>query len=93
MKLKLNPDATGDDQDLCATLDIASDAIGELYSITGTVGDAMVSDLLIGNGTLASPIVLSEGLIELDCSANKTGSVSWDMIYVALDSSATVVAA
>ena len=89
-KIKLNPTATGLDQDLCATLDIANDAVGELYAITGTVGDAMVSDLLIGNGTLASPLVLSAGLIELDCGANNGGSVKWDIIYVALDTNATV---
>ena len=89
-KIVFNPTATGDDQDLCATLDIVNDAAGEMYAITGTVGAAMVSDLLIGNGTLTSPLVLSAGVIELDCAASNTGSVKWDIIYVALDSDATV---
>ncbi len=92
-KLKLNPTAVGADQDLCATLSIASDAVGDQYTITGTVGDAMLSDLLIGNGVLTSPLVLSEGDIELDCSASKTGAIAWELIYSALDSDATVVAA
>ncbi len=91
--IKLNPTATGVDQDLCAALDIVSDAVGELYTISGTVGDAMRSDLLIGNGVLASPLVLSEGDIELECSANKTGSVSWALIYSPIDADALVVAA
>lgn len=92
-RLVFDGTATGADQDLCAVLDIANHAVGELYTITGTVGDAMVSDLLIGNGTLASPLTLSEGDIELNCAASNTGSVQWDLIFVALDSDALVVAA
>ena len=45
------------------------------------------------HGVLGSPVVLSEGGIELYCSATNTGSVSWDMVYVALDADATVAAA
>ena len=89
-KIVLNPTAAGDDQDLCAVLDITADAVGELYTISGTVGDAMRSDLLIGNPILSAPLVLSEGVIELDCSANNSGSVKWDLIYVPLDTAATV---
>jgi hypothetical protein len=92
-KVKFNPDATGADQDLCAVLDITGDPIGELYTISGTVGDAMRSDLLIGNGVLASPLVLSEGAIELDCAASNTGSVAWTLVYVPLDDGAYVTAA
>lgn len=92
-KLKFNPTATGADQDLCAVLDISADAVGELYTISGTVGDAMRSDLLIGNGVLQDPLVLSEGDIELDCAASNTGSVSWTLVYVPLDDGASVAAA
>ena len=92
-KLKFNPTATGADQDLCAVLDITADAVGELYTISGTVGDAMRSDLLIGNPVLTNPLVLSEGDIELDCSASNTGSVAWDLVYVPLDTGASVASA
>lgn len=92
-KLKFNPTATGADQDLCAVLNIQNDAVGELYTISGTVGDAMRSDLLIGNSKLQESLVLSEGDIELDCANSRTGSVSWAIIYSPLDSDATVVAA
>lgn len=91
--IKLNPTATGADQDLCAALDIANDAVGTQYTITGTVADALVDDLLIGNGVLASPLVLSEGDIELECAASNTGAVQWSIIYAPLDSDATVAAA
>jgi hypothetical protein len=92
-KLKFNPTATGADQDLCAVLSITADAVGELYTISGTVGDALRSDLLIGNGILQDALVLSEGDIELDCAASNTGSVKWDLIYIPLDDGASVASA
>jgi|TARA_R110000751_G_scaffold9111_5_gene34913 hypothetical protein len=92
-KLKFNPTATGADQDLCAVLSITADAVGELYTISGTVGDALRSDLLIGNGILQDALVLSEGSIELDCAASNTGSVKWDLIYIPLDDGASVASA
>ena len=94
-KLKLNPSATGADQDLCAVLDISADPVGELYTISGTVGDAMRSDLLIGLNSLsgAGGLILSEGDIELDCAASNTGSVAWSLWYLALDVGASIAAA
>ncbi len=92
-KVKSNPTATGATQDLCAVLNITAHAVGELYTISGTVGDALRNDLLIGNPILQDPLVVSEGDIELDCAASNTGSVSWDLIYVPLDNGASVAAA
>ncbi len=94
-KLKFNPTATGADQDLCAVLDITADAVGELYTIDGTVGNALRSDLLIGLNSLfgAGGLILSEGDIELDCAASNTGSVAWTMTYIPLDTGASVAAA
>ena len=92
-KVKFNPTATGADQDLCAVLDITADPVGELYTISGTVGDAMRSDLLIGNAMLTAPLLLSEGAIELDCAASNTGSVAWSLVYVPWDDGAEVAAA
>lgn len=94
-KLKFNPTATGADQDLCAVLDITADPVGELYTIDGTVGNAMRSDLLIGLNSLlgAGGMVLSEGDIELDCAASNTGSVAWTLTYIPLDTGAAVAAA
>lgn len=93
-KLKFNPTAAGADQDLCAVLDITADPVGEIYTISGTVGDAMRSDLLIGLASLlAAPLLLSEGDIELNCAASNTGSVAWTLLYIPLDDGASVVAA
>ncbi len=94
-KLKFNPTATGADQDLCAVLDITADPVGELYTISGTVGDALRSDLLIGLNSLlgAGGLILSEGAIELDCAASNTGSVKWYLTYIPLDDGASIAAA
>lgn len=84
--LKLNPTATGADQDLCAALDITADPVGEIYTISGTVGDAMRSDLLIGAGSLlASPLILKPGIIELECAASNSGKVQWNAYWLPLD--------
>lgn len=90
--LKLNPTATGATQDICAALDISADAVGELYTISGVAADAMRSALLIGLG-MTAPIILSEGDIELECSAGNDGEVAWDLWYTPIDSGAVIVAA
>src|SRR6185312_4831208 len=40
-KLQFDPTDAGATQDLCAVLDITADAVGTMYSITGTPGTAM----------------------------------------------------
>jgi hypothetical protein len=88
-KLVFNATATGADQDLCGVLSITGDPVGELYTISGTVGDAMRSDLLIGNG-MDKELILSEGDIELNCAASNTGSVKWSVYYYPLDLGAAI---
>jgi len=90
-KLKFNPTAAGADTDLCTVLDIADDAVGTLYTITGDFSDAMVA--ATGGPHLERPIVLSEGDIELETAATNTGSVAWTLTYVPLDDGATIAAA
>jgi hypothetical protein len=93
-KLIFNPTAVGADQDMCATLDITGDAVGELYTISGTVGDAMRSDLLVANPVLQSALCVSEGSIGLNTAGNSvTGDTAWTIVYVPLDDGAYVVSA
>lgn len=90
-KLISNP-TTGPDADLCANLDITADAVGTLYGISGTFGDAMV-----GSGGAAPmparPVVIPEGTIDLNTSANNTGAIKWDLYWFPLDPGAYVEAA
>jgi hypothetical protein len=94
-KLSFDPTDAGATQDLCATLDITADAVGTLYSLTGTPATAMQDALnfLSSNKVLAQPLVLKPGSILLDCAASNTGSVKWDLCYIPLDNGASVVAA
>ena len=94
-KLTFDPTDAGATQDLCAVLDITGDAVGTMYSITGTPATALQDALnfLSSNKVLAQPLILKPGQILLDCAASNTGSVKWDLIYYPYDTGATVVAA
>ena len=85
--------ATASDVDLCADLNIANDAVGELYSITGTFTDAMVSGFALPATILPHPLILSEGSIDLDCAASNTGAVAWTLFWAPLDDGTYVAAA
>jgi hypothetical protein len=94
--LEFSPDAaTLSDNDLCAVLDISADAVGTMYTIDGTAGNAMVDSGTNGwvAYTLASPLFLAEGSIELHCAASNTGQVKWSIWYVPLDDGAYIEAA
>ena len=94
-KLSFDPTDAGATQDLCAVLDITADAVGTMYSITGTPATAMQDALnfLPSSKVPAQPIVLKPGSILLDCAASNTGSVKWDLCYIPLDNGASVAAA
>ena len=85
-----NP-AAGTTTDLCGTLDITADEVGLLYGLTGTAGDAMIG--LGKTVPLGNPIVLQEGVVELECAATNTGATKWTCYWIPLDDGATVTAA
>lgn len=90
-KLTANP-TTGPSVDICAVLDIANDAVGTLYGISGVFGDAMHGP---GAATFMTvqAVVVDIGTIDLDCAASNTGEVAWILTYVPLDDGAAVAAA
>lgn len=94
-KLTYDPTAAGATQDLCGTLDITADAVGTMYSITGTPATALQDSLnyVTSNKMLAQPLILKPGQILLDCAASNTGNVKWTCTWVPLDDGATVTAA
>jgi hypothetical protein len=95
-KLKINPSGVGADVDLCAVLDIANDAVGTLYTITGDFSDAMQDGLwsLETDKTMeAGGVILGPGDIELDCAASNTGAVKWTLNWEPVDEGANVAAA
>jgi hypothetical protein len=94
-KLQFDPTDAGATQDLCATTDITADAVGTVYSITGTPAGVLSDALnyLPPNLGLANPLILKPGGILLSCAASNTGSVKWQLFYVPLDDGAVVTAA
>ena len=76
---------------LCANLDIADDAVGTMYGITGTPANGMVDDLGVMPGQ-ATPAIVKVGAIGLVCAASNTGEVAWTVTYVPIDDGAYVEA-
>jgi hypothetical protein len=96
-KLKHNPLGVGSDVDLCGTLDITGDAVGQVYSIVGVLATAMKSTtlwLVAPADDIAKPgLTLGPGDIELDCAGSSvTGSIKWTLVYENIDVGANVAA-
>ena len=91
-KLTANP-TTGTSVDMCADLNITADEAGCLYGITGTPAGAMVGTNAGLTPAMACGQILNVGTIDLECAANNTGSVKWDVWYIPLDVGAYIDAA
>ena len=90
-KLVHNPTDAGASQALCATLDITGDAVGVMYTISGTPSDALRDNLNFGRGTLfAAPLILKPGTIALNTAASNTGATKWSLWYIPLEDGASV---
>lgn len=95
-KLTFDPTDAGATQNLCATTDITGDAVGTLYSLTGTPAGVLSDALNFMSpnlGVAREGILLKPGQILLDCAASNTGSVKWTLTYFPMEAGATVVAA
>lgn len=92
LKLVSNP-TVGADVDLCAQVDTDADAVGTIYTITGTLADAMIATTSGAVKAQVSPIIVAAGSIDLYASASKTGQTKWVLQYSPLDVGAYVVAA
>lgn len=92
LKLVSNP-TVGADVDLCAQVDTDADAVGTIYTITGTLADAMIATTSGAVKAQVTPIVVAAGSIDLYASASKTGQTKWVLQYSPLDVGAYVVAA
>lgn len=91
-KIVANP-TTGTDVDLCAVLSITAKEVGTLFGITGTFSDAMVGANAGATVMPDRPVVVPIGTIDLNCAASNTGSVKWKLIWLPIDTGATVAAA
>lgn len=92
MKLVSNP-TVGADVDMCAVLDIDGAAVGTVFHITGTQANAMLTTVSGSYEAQPGPLGVPAGTIDLDCTGSTAGSIKWTVIYRAIDSGSTVVAA
>ena len=93
IKLISNP-TVGADVDMCAALAVTSDVLGTVYTITGTLANAMVATTSGAVTEQATGILVTAGSIDLDADAtDTTGSSKWTVHYIPLDAASSVVAA
>ncbi len=92
LDLYSNP-SVGSDVALCAVVDIDNDAVGTLYTLTGTLSDALIATTSGAFSAQSKALVVTAGTIDLKTSATNTGATKWTLHYIPLDSGSTVVAA
>ena len=91
-KLIANP-TIGADVDLCAVLNITAAAAGSIFTITGTLANAMVKTASGAGVAQASPLVVAAGTIDLSTAATNTGATKWLVRYQPLEVGARVFVA
>jgi hypothetical protein len=79
--------------DLCATVDIASAAVRKLLTITGVKANAMAvsaDEGVVVNAVATAPIIVTPGILSLNCSAGTTGVIDWYVLYEPMAIGATI---
>lgn len=87
-----NPTA-GADVNLCAQLDINADTIGTVYTISGTLADAMIATVSGAVAAQSAPVFVSAGTIDFKTGSSTTGQTKWTVHYTPLDAGSKVVVA
>jgi len=75
-----------------STGDLNGKEVGATVVLGATLGATAVVANAGGNGLVQLKTVIAAGNINVTYGAGSTGAVKWDMIYVAIDSAATVAA-
>jgi len=91
-KLIANP-TVGADVDMCAVLSITAAAKGSIFTITGTLADAMVKTASGAGVAQAAPLIVAAGSIDLSTAATNTGATKWTVRWEPIDPGAAVLAA
>lgn len=86
-----NP-TVGADVALCAVNNITADAVGTLYTVTGTLSDALIATTSGAVKSQTNPILVTAGTIDLKTSATNTGATKWTIRWQPVDAGSTVVA-
>lgn len=89
----VNTTTVGADVDLCAEVNIDTDAPGTFYHITGTLTDVMIATTSGAVESQLIPLIVSDGSIDLNCTASKTGKIKWVLFYIPLELNAKIIKA
>lgn len=92
LKLVSNP-TVGNDVDLCATVEGNAAAVGSLFTITGTLANAMIKTASGAVPSQATPVIVTAGTIDLNAAGSTTGSIKWTVVYEPIDPGSMVFAA
>lgn len=79
--------------DLCAAADIAGMAIRKLLTITGIAANAIAlsaAEGVVVNAVATTPIIVTPGVLSLNCSAGSTGVIDFYIEYEPLAIGATI---
>jgi hypothetical protein len=79
--------------DLCTVLDVTGSAIRKLLTITGITANAMAlsaAEGVVVNAVATAPIIVTPGVLSLNCAATTTGVVDWYIEYEPLAVGATI---
>ena len=87
-----NP-TVGADVNLCASTDIDADAVGTIYTLTGTLADNLIPTTSGAVAAQSAPILVTAGTIDFKTTASAAGQTKWTLHFIPLDSSSTVVSA
>lgn len=79
--------------DLCATVESNAAALGSLFTITGTLANAMIKTVSGAVPSQASPVIVTAGTIDLSTAATNTGATKWTVVWEPLEPGAAVFAA
>lgn len=92
IKLISNP-TVGADVDLCATVESNAAAVGSLFTITGTLANAMIKTVSAAVPSQATPVIVTAGTIDLSAAATNTGATKWTVVWEPIDPGAAVLVA
>lgn len=98
-KLTYNPTGAGTSSDICAVLDTTTAAVGIMFTIAGTFATALGKGAqnfiskTASPATMAAPITMGPGTIDLDCAASRSGEIQWTIGYRKLEAASVVVTA
>jgi len=92
IKLISNP-TVGADVDLCSTVEANAAAVGSLFTVTGTLANAMIKTVSGAVPQQASPVIVTAGSIDLNTAATNTGATKWSVVWEPVDPGAMVIAA